>query len=704
MTLSALRLAAARLPRASNRAMGAARSLPLSALRSRLDEESAGSGWLLHPDGVLGRVLLLPAGATFTIPLKLSGDAVFSGRTMLLPHDWRDGNGAVRASVAVTDTHGSQHMLWSGTLRASDFSRPRGRRVECRLPASSTSLQLTLRRLGDLRHMSVGRAVWWEPAITEPHAGPLTRPPMSPGTGWVAPLQRPGRPLISVLTPVHDPPPQMLEEAIRSVREQTFADWEFCLVDDGSTDHDVIAILERHAASDARVLLKRREKAGGISTATNTALELATGEYVALLDHDDALAPDALQLVAERIAAQPDLDMIYSDEDVVGDGGLIEHHPKPGWSPEHMSALMYTCHLGVYRRSLAVDLGGFRSQFDGCQDYDFVLRLMERTDRITHIPRILYHWRAHAMSTAGGDAKPYAYLAQPGAIADHLERSGVNAKVQFAHMPGIHRIVYRVRSSTGVDLVLAIDDANGLAEAAASWLAQAHPTWRVVLGGPPQSLDAATAALTSAGVADSRFAIVPTPPGDDRAAALAAAADAAISEHLLLMEAPAAGLTHDWLTRLIGYSSQPQIAAAGPVVLARDGRIQHAGIAIPEGVPLYIQYGSPAAGAPLAVYNLSAVSGVLATRRDTYQEIGGLDARFQEHSLIEYCLRATESARRVVIVPDARLRATGRDITTNDLPAIWRLRKRWAQAHTQDRYYNPNYRTDRGDFVLADYG
>ncbi len=340
-----------------------------------------------------------------------------------------------------------------------------------------------------------------------------------------------------MLTPVHDPPVQMLEEAIHSVQAQTFADWELCLVDDSSTRPEVLSALERHAASDSRIRLKRRETAGGISAATNTALELATGDYIALLDHDDTLVPDALQRVAQQIAAQPDLDMIYSDEDVVDDDGAIEHHPKPGWSPEHMSALMYTCHLGVYRRALAVDLGGFRSQFDGCQDYDFVLRFMERTDRITHIPRILYHWRAHAMSTAGGDVKPYAYLSQPAAIADHLKRTGVDAEVQFAHVPGIHRIVYRVRPSTTVDLVLAIADPDGLAEAATSWLAQPHPAWRVVIAGPAESLDAATSAIVSAGVIDPRIVAVPTGPGDGPATALAAAAGAATSEHLLLMEA-----------------------------------------------------------------------------------------------------------------------------------------------------------------------
>ena len=677
--------------------------MPLSALRWRLDEKSAGSNWLLHPDGVLGRALLLPAGATFTVPLKLSGEASFSGRAMLLPHDWRDGRGAVRASVSITELAGREQELWSAKLRASDRGKPRGLRFDCRLPALTTSLRLSVQTVGALRHMSVGRAIWLEPVIIDHQAPEVTRPRADPRPN-PRPLLRTDAPLISVLTPVHDPPPHMIEEAIASVRAQTFTDWELCLVDDGSTSPEAIAVLERHAASDPRIHLTRREAAGGISVATNTALELATGEYVALLDHDDTLAPDALRRVADQLATEPGLDMIYTDEDVIGDTGVIEHHPKPGWSPEHMSALMYTCHLGVYRRSLAVDIGGFQSRFDGCQDYDFVLRLMERTNRIAHIPQMLYHWRAHRMSTAGGDAKPYAYLAQPGAIAEHLKRSGVDAEVQFAHVPGIHRVVHRVSASTSVDIVVALSDDCSFAEVLDSWLAQPHPAWNVVLVAGAAGLDAALAELACAGIPASRITAFPADPNGDPATALAAAAEASTADHVLLMQAPAAGLTHDWLTRLIGYSDQPQIAAAGPVILAPDGRIQHAGIAIPDGIPLYVQYGSPAGGAPLAVYNLSAVSGVLATRRDTYLELGGLDPHFGELALIEYCLRATGAGWRVVIVPDARLRAIGPDVTTNDLPAIWRLRERWAQGHTHDRYYNPNYRTDRGDFVLTDYG
>ena len=389
--------------------------------------------------------------------------------------------------------------------------------------------------------------------------------------------------------------------------------------------------------------------------------------------------------------------MLYSDEEVIADDGSFVRHIKPGWSPEHMNALMYTCHLGVYRRSLALELGGFQSRFDGCQDYDLVLRLMEHTDRIAHVPRILYHWRAHATSTAGGEqAKPYAYLAQRVAISEHLGRSGIDAEVQFGHFGGLHRIVHRVDPALTVDLVLAVNDAHGLGEAAASWVAQPHRAWRVVVAAPEAVLDHAVAALTDAGIPATRITPV-------AGCGLGVAASAATAEHLLLLQTPAAGLTHDWLTRLLGYSAQTGIAAAGPVILAPDGRIQQAGIAMPEGVPLHIYHARPGAAAASVVHNVSAVSGILATPRTTYHDLGGLDPTYGELALIDYCLRAGDHGLRAVIVPDARLRTTGPDPTTNDLPTLWRLRSTWARTHTHDPYYNPNYRTDRGDFVLRRY-
>jgi glycosyltransferase involved in cell wall biosynthesis len=680
--------------RLANRGTPEGGRLPLAALRSQLDASSEGAQWSMHIDGVLGRSLLMPTGATLTYPLVLSGDVAFTARAMLLPHDWGSGRGAVRAVVAVRDAIGGRHELWSGLIRSADRrGRPRGLLVSCRLPAWSASLQLNLETDGELRPLSVARAIWLEPALIDPDAPPApTLNPAPPPT----PAPGPG-PLISVLTPVHDPPPAMLEEAIASVQAQTYPHWELCLVDDGSTNPAITAALQRHAAADPRIHLTRHHHAHGISGATNAALDLATGDYIALLDHDDTLTPDALQHVADQIAAQPDVDMIYSDEDVVGETGLIERHPKPGWSPEHMDALMYTCHLGVYRRSLAVEVGGFQSRFDGCQDYDFVLRLVEHTDRVVHIPRILYHWRAHATSTAGGDqAKPYAYLAQPGAISEHLERAGIDAEVQFAHHPGLHRVVHRVPKSITVDILLALETAEGLAEAALSWLTQLHRNWNIVIAAREPILATATTALTGAGVSESRITTIPT--DQDRTTALATAADHAAAEHLLFMATPAIGLTHDWLIRLLGYSHQPGIAAAGPILLSPDGRIHEAGIAVPDGVALYLRYGLPAAGAVPVVMNVAAVSGIMATSRRTYEQTGGLNPVHRDLVFADYCLRAGEQHQRTVLVPDARLRLTGPDPTTNDLPAIWQFRCIWSQH--PDPYYNANYRTDRGDSIL----
>jgi O-antigen biosynthesis protein len=673
--------------------------LALSALRTRVDVACAESHWSVDPDLLSDRALVTNAGPPFSVPLSLGSRVQFEARVRLLPHDWRDGGGRVRALVTAVDAAGRVRAVWSGKLRsAAHGGDPEGLRVACVLPPSTTTVALSVQALDPHETRSVSRAVWIEPTLIDPSAPPLSAPAAERRSRAGRSSSR--RPLVSVLTPVHDPPPEMLGEAIESVRNQTLDDWELCLVDDGSSDPGVIAMLERYAASDPRIRLARREVAGGISSATNTALAMASGEFIALLDHDDTLVRDALERVATKVAEDPNLDMIYSDEDVVADARIITRHRKPAWSPELMTILMYTCHVGVYRRALAAELGGFRSEFDGCQDYDFVLRLSERTERIGHIPEILYHWRAHVSSAAGGaQAKPYAYVAQPRAIAAHLERTGVDAEVQFGPQPGLHRVVHRVDPEMRVSLAVAVADERGLAEAARSWTDQPHESWDVALAAPQPALESCINALVGAGVDLARISAVAADPAAGRAAWLAAAADAAPGEHLLLMQDPVAGLTHDWLERLIGYSAQEQIGASGPIVLSPQGRIIEAGIALPEGIPIPLLHGFPGTQGSLATMNVSAVSGVLATSARVYRALSGLDATYGDLALIDYCLRGLQGGLRTVIVPDVRMQARGSDQTTNDLPALWRLRAAWSKVHAADPFYNPHYRTDRGDFV-----
>ena len=640
----------------------------------------------------------MPAGSAVTFPLRLERAVSLHARVRLLARDWLDGEGSLRATATIREADGGEREVWAG-ICASAHARglPEGIAVDAELPADTVTLRLAVAQRGTAGPRRVGVATWIEAELADdPGAG---GPDPDGGDAGRTAERGGGAPLFSVLTPVRDPPVEMLRRALDSVRAQTFADWELRLVDDGSIDPEVVALLRSYAAGDSRIHLRRRERPGGISDATNAALGDACGDYIALLDHDDTLMAGALERIAERLAAEPDLQMVYTDEAVEADGRIVARHLKPGWSPETLEVAMYTTHLGIYRRTLVDAIGGFRSEFDGCQDYDLALRLTERTHRVAHVPEILYHWHSHAASTASGDqAKPWAYLAQSRAIAEHLARTGTDAQVQFGPERGMHRIVHRVDPSLEVCLVVAVSEIVGLAEAASSWTAQAHPCWTVALAVAPAIRAEALETVRIAGIEPARVTVVDADPARDLGEALAAGVAATHSPQLVLMPDPAVGLNHDWLTRLIGYSSQPGVAGAGPLVLAADGRIQEAGIAIPEGLPLPILHGRPSAAAASTAHNLAAISSLLATSRPTLNRLGGLTAGWGHLVLVDYCLRATEAGQRIVGVPDALVRLSDGTPALNDLPALWRLRRRWAAAHTGDPFFHPGYRSDRGDY------
>jgi GT2 family glycosyltransferase len=549
-----------------------------------------------------------------------------------------------------------------------------------------------LRRIRGLKGQSDG-------AAGEPRREPEVRQRAASGE----------RTVISVLTPVHDPALWMLEEAIASVRSQSYPHWELCLADDGSADPEVIAALRRHAAEDERIKLVRLEQAGGIAGATNAALGLATGDYIALLDHDDMLTPEALELVAGQIAADPDLDMIYSDEDIVTENGeRIWLHLKPGWSPETICTSGYTCHLGVYRRSLAAQLGGFRADLNGSQDYDFILRLVERTDRVAHIPRVLYHWRSHSHSTAGGGdiAKPYAYTAARRAITEHLERRGILARVDLAP-PGLYRVVHEVHPARPVTVVCPIgrepDEARTVVSLATSLKEQSHAGWQLMIAGSRAGLQNTTRALAEAGIDAARILAVEAD-GSPVGAANSAASRARTDDLVLMLE-PHVGLTNDWLRRLVGYCSEPGVAAAGPVVLSASGRIEQAGIALGHGLPLCLLHGDAGTsmdhhfGFGTAAFNVLAAGGVIATRRDLFGSLNGLHDEMGDLTLIDYCLRAGQDGLRTVVVADARVRTVNQGESVNDLELLWRFQRTWRPRIAADPYYNPNYLQDRGDFA-----
>ena len=246
----------------------------------------------------------------------------------------------------------------------------------------------------------------------------------------------PARPLISVIMPSYNIDPKWLGQAIESVRHQIYPHWELCISDDASTLPGIRPLLERFAAEDPRIRVTFRNENGHISVNSNTALALASGQYIALMDADDLLSEDALFWVSREIAGHPDVDLLFSDEDkIASDGKRFSPYFKSAWNPALMLSQNAFSHLGVFRRSLVQEVGGFRKGFEGSQDYDLVLRCAERTtlDRIRHIPRVLYHWRALPDSTAStASAKSYAWEAGRKAIAEHLQRRGVAARVKPA--------------------------------------------------------------------------------------------------------------------------------------------------------------------------------------------------------------------------------------------------------------------------------
>lgn len=264
------------------------------------------------------------------------------------------------------------------------------------------------------------------------------------------------KPVISVLTPVYNTPEKWLRRVIDSVLEQQYPHWELCIADDQSSDPQVRAILEEYKARDPRIKVAYRGANGHIAKATNTALEMATGEFIALLDHDDELTPDALLEVALAVNESPLADMIYSDEDKIDEEGVCtDPFYKPDWSPDYFLTCMYTCHLGVYRTSMVRELGGFRPEVNGAQDYDLALRFVARTDHVHHIPKILYHWRTLANSTASGAAaKDYAYPAAQRAIENYLTVAGTPGEVLPGPREGFHRVMFHIQGKPRVSIVI----------------------------------------------------------------------------------------------------------------------------------------------------------------------------------------------------------------------------------------------------------
>jgi len=536
------------------------------------------------------------------------------------------------------------------------------------------------------------------------------------------------RPRISVLMPSYNIDPKIVEEAIESVRRQIYPFWELCISDDASTIEGLRELLQSAAASDPRIRVSFRESTGNISVNSNAALDLATGDYLALLDADDMLPEDALYWVAREISLHPEADLIFTDEDKLDAGGRrFDPHFKTAWNAALMLSQNAFSHLGVFRRSLVENVGRFRSGYEGAQDLDLVLRCSEATDpdRIRHIPRVLYHWRASAGSTAAGlAAKPHAWLAGQRAIADHLARRGVAANVAPA-CGSYYQVNYDLpQPAPLVSIILPTAASNPTSIACiGQLLAQTsyRPFELLLLVEQHDAAAARQDARFAEILADPRVRLLTHAVSPFNYSAVNNAGVAASQGSLLcFVNDDVEPINADWLTQLVARASLPGVGGVGPLLYYPSGQIQHAGVLLGIGGVADHAFrnmdsgdvGYFARGALEQDYSCLTAACLL-LRREAFEAAGRFDPALPiAFNDVDLCIRVRKAGFRLIWTPTARLRhhesmtlgAPDKPQRRTQFQADFRLmRERWNDVLDADPYYNPNLSLDPGrQFQLAD--
>lgn len=465
------------------------------------------------------------------------------------------------------------------------------------------------------------------------------------------------QPVISIITPVYNTPPAFLEECIYSVQTQAYPYWELCLVDDGSTNAETLACLQQLTTADSRLKLLTLSKNQGICHATNQAIAMATGEFIAFLDHDDRLAPDALYHVVDALQTEPKLDILYSDRDMLSDQELRYMHLfKPGWSPETLLSGNYLFHLLVYRRNLINQLGGVQVGMEGSQDYDLILRAAELQPKVKHLPKVLYHWRQHQNSVSfAHDAKEYAYVAGLKALENALQRRNLRGKI--SENKTLWRGNYRVQLDPLPEseyYVLQLEDLENYAQRVNQAFRQ-HPEIQalIILNAEPLAADA--------------------------------------------------------IAELTGWLQIPEVGFVTGKVLNAENCLLHAGLVLRKSgapLPLYTPFPESIAGymaVTAIVRNVSVPHpACCAIKREVWQNFGGLDENFASgYALFDFVLRA--QAFRTVYTPFARFLATD----TWQTPAQWSatdlatFSETWREyLQRGDPFYNPHLTLELVDMGL----
>jgi GT2 family glycosyltransferase len=516
------------------------------------------------------------------------------------------------------------------------------------------------------------------------------------------------KPKFSIVVPVYNTPGEWLRKAIDSVLAQVYPNWELCICDDRSRDAHIRKILESYQQADGRIKLVFRAENGHISQATNDAMSLVTGDYMCLMDHDDEIEPHALFEFAKVLNDDPTVDFIYSDEDKISAKG-VRYDPffKADWSPELIESCMYTAHLACYDMRIVGKIGGFRSECNGAQDYDFVLRYTEHVKNVKHVPKILYHWRAIPGSTAlSMDGKDYVICAAVRALEDRLQRTGRTGTVTPNRYKGAFDIRRDVVGNPLVSIVIPSANRNGvvrnltvdlLANCIESIIGKSSYQNIEIIVVDNGDLQASTL-LRLKKFREIKY-VTYLRPKINVAAKMNMGAACARGDFLLFLNDDTEVITSDWIESMLSIGQLAGVGAVGAKLLFENETIQHVGVTFCEGLPDQIRVNYPADDpgyffSTVATKNYLAVTGAcILVARDLFLDIGGFDEQFAiNYNDIDLCLKLAKSGRRVVYSPLAQLyhfesKSRKREVTKDEIELF---ETRWKENLKYDPYYGRN--------------
>lgn len=527
-------------------------------------------------------------------------------------------------------------------------------------------------------------------------------------------------PKISLITPVYNTDPELLEELIEAVRSQIYENWELCLINDASPAPEIAQLLDRFATSDRRIRVKHLKKNGGISVATNAGVQIATGEVVAFLDHDDLITRDCLAELAIYYADNSEADIVYSDDDKIDlAGNRYAPQFKPDWAPTLLLSWMYFSHVFSVRKTLFQRIGGFRSEFDGSQDYDFALRAVEEARHIGHIPKILYHWRATEGSTASsGAAKPESMERGRRAVQEALKRRGLRGAKAFhpdwakqANV-GMFDVVFPDEGPSVTLIIPTKDKLPLISNCIASLKRTTYRNFEVLIVDNQSEQEATREYLEAVDGTDNiRVVRIASPPDGFSFAHLNnEAVRQCASDYVLFLNNDTEVISPNWLSQMVGYARMEGVGAVGARLYFEDGTLQHAGIVhgYHEGLVGHAFRGLPPHdwGYLGFVRSSREYSGVTAacllTPRTLFQELGGFDEEnfAVAYNDVDYCYRVVKSGQTCVYCASAELwHYEGKTRGFHDNP-VERLNFRRLYGDWHDRWYNPNLSLENERFEI----